>query len=61
MLHLLRKQMILFLFLFSAASVTAQKELNRPDHDNLPYYFGLTFGYSNMNLHTTKDMRFFAV
>jgi hypothetical protein len=50
--------MILFLFLFLAASVTAQKEQNRPDHDNLPYYFGLTFGYANMNLHTTKDMRF---
>lgn len=58
MLHLLRKQIILFFFLFLAVSATAQKEQNRPDHDNLPYYFGLTFGYTNMNLHTTKDPRF---
>ena len=36
----------------------AQKDFNRPDHDNMPYYFGLTFGYANMNLHTEKDPRF---
>ncbi len=59
MLHLLRKQVtIIFCFLFSAAGLRAQKEMNRPDHDNLSYYFGLTFGYSNMNLHTEKDPRF---
>ncbi len=49
---------IIFFFIFSIQCVRAQKEQNRPDHDNLPYYFGLTFGYSNMNLHTTKDARF---
>ena len=59
MLYLLRKQVIaIFFFLFSAIVAQAQKELNRPDHDILPYYFGLTFGYSNMNLHTTKAPRF---
>ncbi len=59
MLHLLRKQVtFIFFFLFLAASLKAQKEINRPDHDNLPYYFGLTFGYANMNLHTEKDPRF---
>jgi len=57
-LYLLRKQIVIFFFLSSIISAKAQKELNRPDHDNLPYYFGLTFGYSNMNLHTEKDMRF---
>ena len=57
--NLLRRQLIVtFFFLVFAVSVKAQIELNRPDHDNLPYYFGLTFGYSNMNLHTTKDPRF---
>lgn len=57
--YILRKQVTgLFLFLLSAASLNAQKETNRPDHDNLSYYFGLTFGYANMNLHTTKDSRF---
>jgi hypothetical protein len=39
-------------------SSKAQKDFNRPDHDDLPYYFGLTFGYSSMNLHTEKDPRF---
>jgi len=59
MLYLLRKQVIvIFFFLLSALFAQAQKEQNRPDHDNLPYYFGLTFGYSNMNLHTTKSPRF---
>jgi len=42
----------------AAGSLQAQKDLNRPNHDNLPYYFGLTFGYANMNLHTEKDPRF---
>src|SRR5689334_20653603 len=54
-----RKQIaLIFFLLFIMQYAQAQKELNRPDHDNLPYYFGLTFGYSNMSLHTTKDMRF---
>jgi hypothetical protein len=47
-----------FSFLPLAVSLQAQKDLNRPDHDDLPYYFGLTFGYANMNLHTEKDLRF---
>ena len=59
MLYLLRKQIIfIFFFLPFAVSLHAQKDLNRPNHDNLPYYFGLTFGYSSMNLHTEKDLRF---
>src|SRR5436305_8515506 len=58
MLYLLRKQIIFFGFLLTTLSLMAQKDLNRPDHDNLPYYFGLTFGYANMNLHTEKDPRF---
>jgi hypothetical protein len=58
MLHLLRNQIIIILFLFLALSVNAQRDFNRPEHDDLPYYFGLTFGYSNMNLHTEKDPRF---
>lgn len=58
MLHLLRKQIITIAFLFTAFNCFAQKELNRPEHDQLPYYFGLTFGYANMSLHTNKDPRF---
>lgn len=57
--YFFRKQIaFLIFFLFIMQCVQAQKEQNRPDHDNLPYYFGLTFGYSNMNLQTSKDMRF---
>src|SRR5580765_5432998 len=59
MLYLLRKQITsVFFFMMAACSLQAQKDLNRPNHDNLPYYFGLTFGYANMNLHTEKDPRF---
>lgn len=59
MLYLLRKQIIfLCLLLTTTLSLKAQRDFNRPEHDNLPYYFGLVFGYSNMNLHTEKDPRF---
>ena len=58
MLYLLRKQIIFFCLLFFSISLKAQKDLKRPDHDNLPYYFGLTFGYANMGLHAEKDPRF---
>jgi len=44
--------------LLTTISLKAQKDFNRPDHDNLPYYFGLTFGYANMNLHTGKSPTF---
>jgi hypothetical protein len=58
MLYLLRKQIIFLCLLLTTASLKAQKEIKRPEHDDLPYYFGLTFGYANMNLHTEKDPRF---
>ena len=60
MLHLLRKQIILItgftLFCFVARAQI--RELNRADHDNLPYYFGLSFSYNSSSLHQTKDPRF---
>lgn len=34
------------------------RELNRPEHDNLPYYFGLSFSYNNSYLHPSKNPRF---
>lgn len=54
----LRRQIFFSCLLFATISLQAQKEFNRPDHDNMPYYFGLVFGYANMNLHTEKDARF---
>src|SRR6476469_7663447 len=58
MLYLLRKQIIFLFLFFITLSSAAQDDLKRPEHDNLPYYFGLTFGYANMSLHTEKDPRF---
>src|SRR4051812_2928823 len=58
MLYLLRKQIIFLCLLFTTICLQAQKDIKRPEHDDLPYYFGLTFGYANMNLHTEKDPRF---
>ncbi len=59
MLYLLRKQIVLIgLCVIASNCVNAQKEEYRPDHNQIPYYFGLTFGYANMNLHPTKAERF---
>src|SRR5919198_4386902 len=59
MLHLLRKQIVLIISacLLSAA-VHAQRELNRPEHDNMPYYFGIYLAYNNTYLHPSKSTRF---
>ncbi len=57
--YLLRKQVILFaLILISSVSVTAQKQRYRPNHDDLPYYFGLTLGYNSSYLHQNKSPLF---
>jgi len=58
--HLLRKQIILqvFICLVAANSLFAQKELNRLEHDDLPYFFGLTLGYNNSYLHASKSSKF---
>lgn len=57
--YLLRKQVILFaIILFSSVSVGAQKQRYRPNHDDLPYYFGLTLGYNSSYLHQNKSPLF---
>jgi len=38
----------------------AQRVLYRQDHDDLPYYFGLTLSYNSSNLHQTKSSNFLA-
>jgi hypothetical protein len=58
---LLRKQMVLMVAACVIFSVTAHaqfKELNRPDHDNLPYYFGIYLAYNNTYLHPSKSYKF---
>ncbi len=52
MLHLLRKQIIPILILtFSCQVALAQFEPNRPNHDDLPYYFGMSISYNHTYLH----------
>jgi Outer membrane protein beta-barrel domain len=36
----------------------AQIEQNRPEHDNLPYYFGIYLAYNSTYLHPSKNERF---
>lgn len=43
---------------FSAAF--AQVELNKPDHDEWPYYFGMSISYINSGFHPTKHEAFIA-
>ncbi len=48
---------LLFLFfcvLTSAESFSQYKELNRPGHDDLPYYFGMSISYNHSYLHPSK-------
>ncbi|HMZ45972.1 MAG TPA: outer membrane beta-barrel protein [Chitinophagaceae bacterium] len=61
MYYLLRKQIILFgIFIFVITNVFAQKyvELNRPDRDELPYYFGMTLAVNQSYLAATKHTKF---
>src|SRR3954467_1999323 len=55
---LLRRQIVLFILIFSFLSAKAQRELNRPNHDALPYYFGLSLSYNSSYLHPEKHPLF---
>lgn len=60
MYHLLRKQIILCVVfsLFAMAANAQYKEWNRPDHDEVPFYFGMTLAYNNSYLAATKNPKF---
>lgn len=49
---------IMSAFILLTLSAKAQRELNRPNHDNWKYYFGMTLGYNHSSLHATKDPLF---
>jgi len=40
--------------------VIAQLEINKPEHDNLRYYFGMTVGYNSLVLHPLRSNNFAA-
>src|SRR3954464_6907035 len=59
--YLRRKQIILVAIacIFFFIKTNAQPhELNRPNHDYLPYYFGLYLAYNSTYLHPSKNERF---
>lgn len=61
MLHLLRKQIILIItacIFFYIKTYAQSNELNRPNHDYLPYYFGIYLAYNSTYLHPSKNERF---
>lgn len=60
MQHLLRKQIILIgMLLASSASLFAQNdEIFQPDHDDLPYYLGMSIGLSNSYLNFKRGTNF---
>lgn len=60
MQHLLRKQIILIgLLLASSTSLFAQNdEVFQPDHDDLPYYLGMSIGLSNSYLYYKKGINY---
>ena len=60
MQHLLRKQIISIVLLFIAnLSVKAQKnEVFQPDHDDMPYYLGISLGFSLNKLNFERSSFF---
>ncbi len=60
MQHLLRKQIIsIALLIISALSVNAQKnEVFQPDHDDMPYYLGISLGYGMNSLNFERNAFF---
>ncbi len=60
--HLLRYKTLRVLLLFTAViysfNTYAQREIHRPNHDDLPYYFGITLGYNSSFLSARKHPTF---
>jgi hypothetical protein len=55
-----RKHFILFIgvVLFSVSGFGQYVELNRPEHDDWLYYFGMSISYNQSTLHPSKDPLF---
>lgn len=61
MFNLLRKQIGLtaVIFLVSITASSQYVELNRPNHDQWPYYFGMTLAYTHSYLHPNGKHKIF--
>lgn len=44
--------------MFSVVAFSQEKEINRPEHDDWPYYFGLSISYNSSTLHPSKHPTF---
>jgi hypothetical protein len=55
----LRQIIFLLLFVLLAAGSFGQKEIYRGEHDDIPYYFGATFGYNVSSLRAIKSAKFY--
>lgn len=58
MFHLLRKQVIAAGLLLLSKNSFSQVELNLPDHDAKPYYFGITLSFNSSYLHALHHPQF---
>lgn len=57
--YLLLNRIVFLAFIFFASeNCFAQPEIYRTQHDDVPYYFGATFGYNSSSLHATKSNKF---
>ena len=54
----IKQLLLLLLVTIVSLKVSGQKELHRPNHDDLRYYFGITLGYNSSSLHPTKSIKF---
>src|SRR5205085_3307015 len=50
--------LVTVVFLFSSSARAQYKEFNRPEHDDLPYYFGIYLAYNTTYLHPSKSYKF---
>ncbi len=44
--------------ILSIAAISQEREEHRPNHDNWPYYFGMSVSYNSSTLHSTKHTVF---
>jgi len=60
MQHLLRKQIIILMVLlgFASSAFSQNEEVFQPEHDDLPYYLGMSLGMSNSFLSFKRNTNF---
>lgn len=51
-------RLLIMIAILFGGTLQAQPHLNRPNHDELPFYFGISIGYNNSTLQTTRSAAF---